>query len=276
MGRLTLGQTLTLSFVAMLASAPAAAAQLRPLSPVDWEAFDGAKTVHAGIGAGLFGGQRAALAGTDGRLLELGNYRAAIRSGRIVLEISGTAVRHFHDREVLEPPVEDTRPPNDGPRLDTGDHRIATLLLLTSPDSPVDALLRFGTRLPTTDNAIGLDRDRTDFFATVAARAVRGPWSLAAEAGLGIHGSRSAGFDQADVLVYSAELKYGTAGMVPVVTVVGHDGLTSRRIRGNEDLGEIRAGLQLGSGRWLRFEAVAGIADAGPDTGVLISAGWRR
>jgi len=265
-----------MALFATMPAATAAAAQLRPLPPVDWDAFDDDARMHTTIGASVLTDQLASLAGTRGRLFELGLYRVAFRSGRVVLDFSGTAVRHFRDEELLEPPMEHTRAPNGRARVDTGDHLAATLFLLTSAGAPVDALVRFGTRLPTTDNAIGLDRDHTDFFATLAARAIRGPWSLAAEAGLGINGSRSAGFDQADVLVYSAELRLQAGRVVPLVTVVGHDGFTSRRIRGNEDLGEVRAGVRVGERRWVRIEAVAGYAEAAPDVGLLVTAGWKR
>lgn len=260
----------------LLAPAPLAA-QLRPLPPIDWSAVDDASSrTHVSAGAGVLLGQRASLAGTDGRLLELGNYGVVFRTGRIALEFGGTAVRVFRDDRVLEPPAPGTRPPNGSSRVDTGDHRVGTIVILTDPGSSFTALLRFGTRLPTTDDRIGLDRDETDFFATVASRARRGSWSLAAELGLAIHGSRAPGFDQADVLAYSAELRYEAGAVVPTLVVVGHEGFHARRIRGNEALGEVRAGIQLGESRWLRVEAVAGLEGFSPGGGLLVTAGWRR
>src|SRR5207248_7545201 len=103
---------------AVMAAAPLSA-QLRPLEPVEWDAF-GRGNVVMHIGAGVHSDMRAGLAGTTGRLVELGNFTAAWRTGRVVLEGFGTLQRRFTDQGVWAPPVEYTRAPNGQTRVDAG------------------------------------------------------------------------------------------------------------------------------------------------------------
>jgi hypothetical protein len=166
------------------------------------------------------------------------------------------------------------RPADDGERRDAGDYRILTAVRLTREAAPVAAALRFGTRLPTTDNTVGLDRDATDFFATLGGRAARGRLALQAEAGVGIFGTREDAFEQDDLLIYAARSEYAAGPVVPMLTVVGQQvGTGHREIRGNESLGEVRLGVRAGRRRWLLAEAVAGYTDFSPGFGVLVSAG---
>ena len=74
----------------MPACAPATHAQLRPLDPFEWRMFEGGRAVSAPVGAGWLADQRASLAGTEGTLVEAGNFRAFWRTGRVVLEAGGT------------------------------------------------------------------------------------------------------------------------------------------------------------------------------------------
>lgn len=252
------------------------AAQLRPLEPIVWRAVDSPAHTRAGIGVGVLSGQRASLAGTRGTLLEIGNWFVTYRSGRLALELAGTAVRRFEDDEVLSAPFERSDPPDGAARVDAGDVRVATILrLLGDVDRSVLAV-RFGTRLPTTSDEPGLDRDRTDFFATAAARhrVTRGV-RIFAEAGVGIHGTVIEAYPQSDVLVYSAGIeaarRRGRAGLR--LQVVGHDDLHRRVIRGNEDLAELRLGAWLGGRRWVEAEVVHGLAEFSPSWGILLKGG---
>lgn len=258
-----------------LCAVPAAAhAQLRPLDPFEWRMFDDGRTVSAQAGGGWMRGQRASLAGTEGTLVEAGNWRAFWRTGRVVLEGGGTVQRFFDERSRFADPEPDVKPAEDGKRRDAGDYRILTAVRLTNEGAPVAAVLRFGTRLPTTDNQVGLDRDATDFMATIGGRALRGPLSLQAEAGVGIFGTRRQRFEQDDLLVYSVRAGYAAGPVQPMLTVVGQQvGRTHREIRGNESLGELRAGVRAGRRRWLVAEAVIGYTPFSPEWGVLVSAG---
>ncbi|HEV2150209.1 MAG TPA: hypothetical protein VGR37_22615 [Longimicrobiaceae bacterium] len=262
----------------LLAAASAAEAQLRPLDPTEWRVWEDGRTVVAGVGGGAFDDQRASLAGVEGRLLEAGNFSLVLRSGRVALEAGGTVQRFFRDERTFAAPHGDARPDDDGRRHDSGDFRIGTVVRLTPERAPALAVLRFGTRLPTTDNRVGLDRDATDFFALLGGRLYRGALAASAEAGVSINGSRDPGFEQRDVLVYTAAAEYAVSPVLsPTLSVVGNvPGLPRRTTRGNEDLGEVRLGVRAGGRRWLRAELVRGYTRFSPSAGVIVAAGIAR
>ena len=251
-------------------------AQLRPLDPLDWRMFETGRAYAVEAGGGAFGGQRAALAGTRGTLVEAGNFRAHWRTGRVVVEAAGTVRRIFTDDDRFAPAEENVTEPGER-RGDSGDYRVSSAVRLTSERAPVLAVLRFGTRLPTTDNRVGLDRDALDFFAIAGGRIERGRASLAAETGVSINGTRDPGFEQSDVWVYLVRGEYRAGALVPGVTLPGHmDGLEDRAIRGNEDLSELRVGVRTTGRYYLRAEAVKGLATYSPDLGILLSVGTLR
>lgn len=249
-------------------------AQLRPLEPVEWSVLDDARwTVQAG--GGIYDGQRASLAGTEGQLWELGTLRGAWRLGRVAFQVSGTAYRVFRDETVFADPLGGARAPDGRNRHDTGDYLVSTLIRLTSEGRPFDALLRFGTRLPTTDNRVGLERDRTDFFSTLAARYRSGPLFLTAEAGIGIMGTRDDRLEQVDPLLYALSAGYRIGPVTPVVEMVGqHDTRTGSALRGTEDLSELRLGLRTHGSRWLKLTLVRGFAEFSPDYGLTLQVGF--
>lgn len=258
-------------------SASVASAQLRPLDPAEWWVWGRGWTRTAGMGVGAFTDQRASLAGVEGELLEAGNFSLAWRTGRVALEAGGTVQRFFHDERRFAAVHGGALPDADGRRHDSGDLRISTVVRLTPEDAPALAVLRFGTRLPTTDNRVGLDRDQTDFFALVGGRLERGGVEVAAETGVSINGTRDPGFEQSDVWVYVLRAERPGGAVAPLLVVTGHmDGLVGRTIRGNEDLGEVRAGLRLGGRRWVRVELVKGYTRFSPGAGVLLTAGVAR
>jgi hypothetical protein len=262
-----------LSLLAISLGAAPAYPQLRPLEPAAWLVFDAGQSWTVEVGGGVLQDQRAALAGTVGRLSEFGDYQAAWRTGRIAIEIQGTVLREFRDQARYAPadPVVLTAGPN---RSDSGDHGIATLIRLT-PDRPSFALLRFGTRLPNSNNRVGLDRDRTDFFATLGGQLRRGPYRAAGEAGIGIWGTQLADHEQSDVLVYTAALRREGALLTAIGSLTGH--YTPHWIPlGNADLAETRIGVQVGRRVWLRALWVHGLTRFSPGEGLLLTAGATR
>ncbi len=264
--------------LALIAILPASAvAQLRPLEPIQWRLFAEEKAIAAELGGGRFLDQRASLAGTTGDLWEAGNFSLAWRTGRVVLEAAGTAQRFFHETGTFEEPYPDVEPSNDGKRHDSGDYRLSTTVRLTPSEFPFDGVVRFGTRLPTTDNTTGLDRDALDFFATVGAIATRGAFAIAGETGLGIHTTREQRFEQDDLMLYALRAEYRTSVVTPSFTVLGQmHGTTHSAIRGVENLGEMRAGLRAGKSVWIRAEYVKGYETFSPSSGVIVTAGLIR
>lgn len=261
----------------LFAGAPARLhSQLRPLEQADWRLLAGNGRVSAGVGAAKLFGQRASLAGTTGDLWEAANFLLAWRSGRVVLEAAGTAQRFFSEtgRFADAHPEVDAAP--DGNRHDSGDYRLSTSIRLTPDRWPFAGAVRFGTRLPTTDNETGLDRDAIDFFATAGAAGSVAAIFISAEAGLGIHSTREVRFEQEDVLLYSLRAELRGFAIVPSAGILGQrHGTSHAEIRGIEDLGELRAGLQAGSRYWMRVEAVKGYETFSPEAGVIVSIGSR-
>ena len=247
-------------------------AQLRPLDPVDIRAFNGS-ALQADIGAAYYADQRAALAGTEGRLGEIANFHIHLRSGRMIMEMGGTVQRLFHDEEIFAAPYADAAAPSASRnRHDAGDYRVGTIIRLTAENNPTLAALRFGTRLPTTDNMTGLDRDATDFYSTLLAARHYGEWYAALEAGLGINGTRTTTHEQSDVLLYGFTLLAPPRIVTPFVLAVGQEDMHPGGIRGNEDMGEIRAGASLGRAQSLSIAGVLGYRDYSPSWGLRVSA----
>jgi hypothetical protein len=252
-------------------------AQLRPLEPIEWAVFEPGNELAVRVGVGRYWDQRASLAGVDGRLTELADFSVVWRTDRVALEAAGTVLRLFDDEEVFAAPVPGTSAPSGRRRHDSGDYRVAATLRLTPALRPAIVALRFGTRLPTTDNRIGLDRDQTDFFAVLGGRFRRAGFSASGEAGVGINGTREPNYEQSDVLVYALSAAYRIGSIMPSVIFLGQvDGLSGRIVRGNEDLAELRIGVQAGLRRWVRVSFISGLRDASPRAGVSIYGGIVR
>lgn len=254
-----------------------AEAQLRPLEPMPSGFLAAGGTFTAEFGGAQFTGQRASLAGTEGTLTELGNFAFAWRTGRVAIEVGGTGQRLFRERSRFATTDPQVVPAPDGRRHDAGDVRIGTALRLTPDGARWTGVLRFGTRLPSTDNTTGLDRDATDFFLTLGARTHRGAMALAAEAGIGINGTREPRFEQDDLLLYAASAEFTRGAWTPGITVLGQmHGGEHPAIRAVEDLGEVRVGVRVGQRRWLRVEGVLGYTPFSPSGGIRLSAGLGR
>ena len=253
-----------------------ATGQLRPLDPLDWPRLENGDAFYTGLGAGLLLDQEASLAGTRGTLGELGNFVVAWKTGRVLVRVSGTLARSFEDDEVLEPPAPGVRAPDGSIRRDAGDVRAETTLRLLGRGQPALLALRFGTRLPTSSDEPGIGRDRTDFHALLGARYHAGRVALAGEAGVGILSTHHVSWlDQSDVLLFAAGIEVDAGPITPSLHLVGQDDLHRRRVRGNEDLSEVRLGLRTGGRWWLETIALHGLADYSPGIGVLVMTGLR-
>jgi hypothetical protein len=260
-------------FTLLLFAVGDVAAQLRPLEPTDFRALDGQR-IRLQVGSSVYFKQHASLTGTRGRLLELGEIKTSWRSGRIVVEVAGTVQRYFREDTVIGAPADGVAAStSDGKRNDAGDYRVQTVLRLSGDTAPTVAVLRFGTRLPTTDNRVGLERDQTDFFATLGAARELGLLHLGAEAGISINGTRLSNYEQSDLFIYAATLEHRVGIVAPFVTIVGQNDMHRRTVRGNEDLGELRAGVRVGHTRWVNAMLIRGFQDSSPHTGFVLNAG---
>jgi hypothetical protein len=264
-----------ISLLLLAFASRSAMAQLRPLEPVPWRLVT---TAHAGfsveVGASRLEDQRASLAGQSGALWEIANFAAAWRTGRVVIEAAGTGLRMFRATERFDTAYADVETSSDGKRRDSGDYRISTTVRFTPDASPLNGVIRFGVRLPTTDNTTGLDRDGSDFFATIGGAGSRGRLAMSLEAGLGINSTRERRFEQDDLLLYAARAEWRATPVIPSLAILGQThGSSHSTIRGVEDLGEVRAGLRAGESRWIRAEIIKGYRPFSPSFGVLVTAG---
>jgi hypothetical protein len=255
---------------------PAAAhGQLRPLDPLDWTVLE-EQNASLELGAGVYTGQTAALAGTKGRLLELGSLRATWTLGRVALEVAGTTVRVFDDRQVDGEPADLSEPPSGERRRDAGVARVSTVVRILPNQGSTGVALRFGVALPTTDDNVGLDRDQTDFYSLVVGRIARNAWSLSGELGLGIYGTRDPDNEQVDPLLFGLRATYGLGPAAAELELAGHhDTRSAPEYRGNEDLGEARLGFRFGKDQWLSVAVVRGWTPTSPDLGLRVRLGRR-
>lgn len=249
-------------------------AQLRPYEPIDWTIFDPGIRATGKLGLTRLFEQRAALTGTQGDLLEAGRFQVFWRTGRVALESSGIVRRQFSEKSRFADPMPFVHPSENGSRSDVGDFILSTAIRITPESSRSLGLLRFGTRLPTTDNRIGLERDATDFFALLGGRVELGPLRSAAEVGVGINGTRDSGSEQSDVFVYLLSLGLHRSFLQPTLLLVGHaDGRRDRAIRGSEELSELRLRLRSRGRFWFEVEAIRGLTEYSPDSGLSAALG---
>lgn len=268
--------TAALSALLLLPALPAAAhGQLRPLDPREWSdvGFEGQV---AAVGGGMYWGQRASLAGTEGLLVEVGSFRAVWGLGRVALEFAGTALWLFEEHTTFTAPAPDVIPAEDARRTGAGDYRVSTLVALTPEHAAQGLALRFGARLPTTDNHLGLDRDQTDFYALLLGGVERGGVALSGELGLGIFGTRDMRNEQVDVLLFGLSARHPLGPGVAFMELAGHhDTRAGPDRRGNEDLGEGRVGLRVGAESWVSVALVRGWTPSSPEVGFTLQVGRR-
>lgn len=259
--------------VGVLAAPTGTPAQLRPLEPYPWEAIVGAGGWDARVGVSLLEAERASPAGVEGRLWEIGTFSATHDFGPVALRLSGTLHRIFEERERFAEPIDGTAPSDDGRRTDVGDVRVETLVSLVR-DGTAEGALRLGVRLPTTDNRVGMERDRTDFWATLAGGWSTGRLRLEGEAGVAIVGTRDPRREQADPLVGSLRARWLGGAVEPRLAFVWQvDTRNGPDFRGVEDVRELRAGVRVGHTWPLEVEATAGTGDFDPDWGLSVSLG---
>lgn len=262
-----------LLFALVLGSAADLGAQIRPLEPLSPRVGRCERCIEVEVGVGAYADQRASPVGAEGLLVEAGMVRLQWRLDRVAFEAAGTVWRWFEARRRFADPLSVVEDPSARVRSDVGDFRIGTIVTVAEARG-ASVLLRFGTRLPTTDDAVGLERDRTDFFATIGGRLARGAFAATLETGLGIQGTVESQYDQVDVWLYSAAAEYQWGALTTGIALVGHtDGLRGPGVRGNENLSELQADLRIGRRRWARLTIVRGLAPYSPRLGAAVSLG---
>lgn len=256
-----------------LAAAPASA-QLRPAEPLDWRIFDRETQLVMSAGSGVLLEQGATIAGSRGTLAELGTYRLLWRSGRAGIDFGGTAVWRFREDTILRERAEGVDEARNGTRMDAGPLTVAAIVRLTPEHWRTDVALRFGTRIPTTSDESGLERDRTDFLATLGARWRYHGFSAMGETGVGINGTRDHEYPQSDVWSFALRLQQQVSHYAVFAGINGHqDGHSWTPPRGNEDQAEAHGGVRVGRRWWAQGVYIHGWRGPAPNHGLQLSAG---
>jgi hypothetical protein len=252
-----------------------AAAQLRPLDPTDWRAFEPDRVVTVELGGDGLLHQPAPIAGMTGPLIEAPAAFITWNTGRIVLRAVVHPLRLFRQDEVWTAPIPGTTELTRGWAVDAGDNLLETLVRLTSAasaqgDGPLLAL-RYGVRLPTHNDRRGIDRHKTDFYALLGGRVARGGLSVGAEGGIGVFGSRQPGVDKVLPFAYALNVRWHRGPVEPSLALTGQT--LPDPPRGNPDLSELRFAVRVGRTRWLEATYLRGLVAMSPSSGFMIMAG---
>jgi len=248
---------------------------MRPLGPVFWEGFDLPRGEASG-GVAIYSDQPATRAGVKGRLVEWGDLHATVRVGKVLFEAEGSVRRVLTEQVPFGRAEPDVQRAVAGRRSDTGDFRFLTTVMITDPPGSTDIAFRFGARLPTTDEVVGLERDQTDLFFTFAARWRGESFTAFAESGLGIFGTAQSAPDQTDPILYMLGVSVPRTHINTQVEWVGHyDPRAPGPPPGNDHLSELRVRLRTQGTLWVEAMGLTGLAEHSPGYGLVLRLGRR-
>ncbi len=221
------------------------------------------------VGAGLaYDATRSfPISGLSGDLWSIGRLTFVCGLARAVaIEVRGDLHRVLHIEGRDEPAIE-LDPTTDGSSTsDFGDFRVGVLLMPLGEIEGLSGGAHVQVTLPNSDEKKGIGTNTTDVRLSLLGSYGAGPLRVTADVGVAILEAPLERFEQNDVLAYSGELLYRTGR---ARLVLGVDGRASTRGRvpvGTEDLGEVRAGLDVRLGEWmLDGELAAGYAGSSPD-----------
>jgi len=243
------------------------AAQNRPLQTSDAEILPPG-TMRAEVGFDFLQDVNFPLSGLSGDLTSLGVIGVRMGVGKMVeVQLEG-AVQNFLDVKKqgasFVPVLELT-----GPRSthDTGDFSLSTKIRIFGDRGRWPSLaMRFGFRMPNSNQARGVGTNSTDVFALFILQKHFGKLNLFGNAGVAILQSPNAKFSQNDVLLYGGAFAYPLHRRLNVVGEAAGR-YSSRKITtgliGTESRSQARFGFQVFAGgfQW----DVAGIAGLAKD-----------
>ncbi len=245
-------------------------AQLRPLPLVQWEEVESG---YARCGLGYYDGQRASLAGISGDMLQLGECTVAFSVGGAQIRVADLVYRRLSTVTRFAEPAPDVVLQNETALRDFGDVTLETVIPVGLPGA-FSGGFRFGSRIPSSDNRIGLDRDQADIHLALMAGLNTTNRGVTAEAGVGINGVRSSRNEQQDVLIYALR------GWLRTPRALLHTAMLGQRFwnhpvtqRGNENLNEFRMGARTTGTWWIELEGVRGTARHSPTYGLRLGLG---
>jgi len=226
--------------------------------------------VHAEFGIEFLQGQRYSLSGLEGDLTRLGVSRIHVGVGEYAeFQISGV-IQDVLSVSRRTPAVLTPSFAGDSTN-DFGDLILGAKLKLVGENGRRPAIaFKFAVELPNAKHDSGLGMDETEFYSSLLFSKLLGRTRVMADIGFAILGNPIFNGRQTDPLTY------GVAAIVPVTARINLVGEVNgrqgppRRL-GNENLSQIRAGMQVWTGgiRW-DVGAVAGLREFDPDSGLTV------
>jgi len=218
--------------------------------------FPAPGTMIAGLGAEYMPDVTNDLAGVDGEILRAPTVNLKLGlSEQAMFQITWPAYNRLRVHSQTDPPLL-------GRRLgrvsyDWGDVTVATLLRFhTDRGGWPSAGIRFAAKLPNTNEKLAIGDNTTDVFASALFAKTVASVSVYTEIGLGILSERLATFTQNDVLTYGVLADWRMRPRLSMVGEVAGQHSTHDGGPGTGSRSELRAGLELGRGRF-RWNALA-------------------
>ncbi len=230
-----------------------------------------------GIGFSHALNQNFPLSGLEGNLLVAGRLTAAYAiADHAMLKLDWEAARILWIDSVGPSAVFLRDDVADGHTWDTGDARIE----LTYAPFNIGSNVSFGgwiaVELPNSDETRGIGSNTTNTLIGAVLSADHDRVTLTGKFGLGILESPLVSFRQDDVIVYGIDALVRAAdGLRLVFSVDGRINFRQTVSLGLEDRGVVKAGVELGRGRW-RLDAGLdrGFARLSPDWRAAIGVSW--
>ncbi len=246
--------------------------QQRPVKTDDAELLK-TGVVRAEIGVEFLQRQRYSLSGLEGDLIRLGVAGVHVGVGEYAeFQISGVAQDLLSvSSRTASPPI---APSFDGNSTnDFGDLILGAKLKLASEKNVRPAMaFKFAVELPNAKHDSGLGTNQTEFYASLLFKKHFGGAQLLADLGFAILGSPVLVGRQTDPLTYGVAAIFPATRKINLVAEInGRQGPSGRL--GNENKSQVRAGMQLWTGR-VRWDlgGVAGLKHFDPRSGLIVGA----
>lgn len=230
-----------------------------------------------GIGFSYAIDQEFPLSGLEGEVLGLGRLTAAYAiADRAILKLDWESVRILWIDRARPSAISLRDGVADGHTSDVGDVRLE----LTYAPFTLGSHVSFGgwlaVELPNSDETRGIGTNTTNTLIGAVVSTTHDRATVTGRIGLGILESPLSSFTQDDVIVYGIDAVVRAADGLRLVFAV--DGWTNPRRTvslGLEDRGVVKAGVELGSGRW-RLDAGLdrGFARRSPDWQAAVGLSW--
>lgn len=235
-------------FALMTSAVSVAHGQQRPLITEDVEIVKPG-SIRFEVGFDFLQDKNFPLSGLNGDLTRVGVIALTIGlAPNVEVETGGVMQNYLSINRQYQPsaiPLQLSQGTNS--THDTGDFYLATKIKLRRETKRVPAFgFRFGTELPSSNQARGIGVNQTNFFATAIASKHFGRLHVYGNLGLGILAAPVDPFTQNDVLIYGLAATYQLNEMWTIVgEIAGRQNTRGRAPLGTESDGAARIGARI-------------------------------